>query len=392
MRILLLTQKLPLPLEDGYNLRIHHYVRRLAGRHELHLVSLAQGSLPAELEACFASLVALPVRVPPRPRSLWQKLRWALSVEQFHDRDPALAACIAERLQAHDFDLVWVSGWVMLVYADLFAGLPLFADVIDEGAREAWIELRKARAPWTALLRLKRWYMTRAFERRYFARASLCALVSDADQEAVRRDVPGARTCVVHNGVDPEHFAPLGTPPVEASLIFEGTMAHLPNAEGIVHFCERVLPLILAEMPQVRLFVVGRDPLPEVRALAGPRVEVTGFVEDVRPWLDQATVFVSPLIGGAGIKNKILQAWSMRKPVVATPVSSGGLLAVDGQNLLSASGPEQLAAACLRLLREPELRERLAAAGRETVLAHYSWDAKAEELALRLDEAAARTR
>ncbi|MFT4538038.1 MAG: glycosyltransferase involved in cell wall biosynthesis [Planctomycetota bacterium] len=392
MRILLVLQKLPLPLQDGYNLRIYHYVRRLAERHEIHLLSLEQGQMPDEMLECFASVGTHPMRTPPQPRSLLQKLGWAVSVEQFHDRDPEVSGMLADTVAAYDFDLIWVSGWAMLVYADLFEGTPLFADAIDEGALEAWIEFKKARDPVTALLRLKRWYMTRDFERHYFRKSSLCALVSDADCEAVQHDVPRLETCVVHNGVDPDHFAPMGTTPVEPSLIFEGTMAHVPNAEGIVHFVQHSLPLIHAELPEVRLFVVGRDPTPEVLALAGTHVEVTGFVDDVRPWLDKASVFVSPLIGGAGIKNKVLQAWSMAKAVVATPISSGGLLAVDGENIVSATTPRELADACLRLLRDREERERIAAAGRQTVLDHYSWDAKAEELDLRLRQAAGQNR
>jgi glycosyltransferase involved in cell wall biosynthesis len=104
------------------------------------------------------------------------------------------------------------------------------------------------------------------------------------------------------------------------------------------------------------------------------------MVDDVRPRLDAATVFVCPLLSGAGIKNKILQAWAMEKAVVATARSLGGLRAVPEENVLVADGRRAFADAVLRALADEELRQRLGRNGRATVLEHYAWESKAEQM------------
>ncbi len=380
MKILLVTQKLPLPLEDGYNLRIHHFLPRLARAHAVHLFSLDQGTLTEELRSKLASVTLLPVREVPRARSGLQRLREAFSPDHLHDRDPAVGTALRLRLERERFDLVWVSGWKMLPHASEIHGTPILGDVIDEGAREAWVELLRSRSPAILLRNLRDWLRNRGFERRYFPLASLCLFVSESDAEATQRLCPGLATAVVHNGVDAEYYAPLGIEEEGPSLVFEGGMRHPPNIEGIRYFHRAILPRIREQIPDVRLWIVGKDPGPEIRALAAPLVQVTGFVPDVRPHVARANVFVSPLVGGAGIKNKILQAWAMTKAVVATSVSCGGLAARHGENVILADGEAEFAAACVRLLRDPEERARLGAAGRRTVLERYTWDASAREL------------
>ena len=315
MRILLLTQKLPMPLEDGYNLRIHHFARRLAAEHELHLVSLDQGTITPEQERDFHSISRLPVRPVPRAASPLHRVFEAFSAGHLYDQDPAVRVAVADSITRLMPDLVWVSGWRMLPYTATLGAArpPLLADVIDEGAKEAWVEWRRARGLVERARRWKTYRQCRGFERRYFRAADLCLFVSEADAAATEELCPGLATAVVHNGVDAEHYAPLHGPEEGPSIVFEGGMTHPPNVEGIVHFCRNILPLIRAEMPETHLSIVGKDPLPAVQALAGEGVEVTGFVPDVRPYLARANVFISPLIGGAGIKNKILQAWAMER-------------------------------------------------------------------------------
>ena len=347
MRVLLLTQKLPMPIEDGYNLRIHHYARRIGARHSLTLVSLDEGAISSEQETFFRRVVRVPSRPDPHPGFGPVRLMRALDPAHLHDRDPEVAAELSRVVRNGNFDVAWISGWRMIPYQDVLVDdrgpLPIFGDVVDEGAREAWTEHSKARGLKERLLTWKRARVVQAFERRYFTPLTLCNLVSEADAEAVRGHCPGVRTSVVHNGVDPEHFRPLGLAPEDPSLVFEGTMSFAPNVEAVVWFAREVLPLIQGELPGTRFVAVGRDPSEAVRAVAGRHVTVTGTVDDVRPWLDRATAFVSPLIGGAGIKNKVLQAWAMAKAVVATPLSIGGLEAEDGRNLLLADGAEALA-------------------------------------------------
>lgn len=388
MRILLLTQKLPLPAEDGYNLRLLAYVPRLAPRHTLRLVSLDVGGMPAELETCFERVLRLPRRTPPRtpPIRLLPRL---FSPAELHDSDPAVGAALRAELADFCPDVLWCVGWNMLPHAVGQRGVPVLADVIDEGAREAWIDLLHGPSP-RRLLALVR---TVRFERRYFRRAARCLFVSEQDLAITRRLAPGLRAALVQNGVDFEHYAPGDGPSEPETLVFEGTMSHVPNAQGVLFFCRRVLPLLRRERPGVRFKVVGRDPGPRVRALAEPSpaqsgVEVTGAVDDVRPHVRAAAAFVCPLVGGAGLKNKVLQAWSMGKAVVATPISLGGLDARHGENVLVAEGPRELAAACARVLADPELAARLGAAGRRTVIERYSWDRAARELERHLIEVA----
>ena len=389
MRILLLTHSLPRPLTDGYNLRIEHYVRRLAQRHEVHLVSLDVGELPPDAEQLFASVKTVPVRQPPSASNPLQRLRWAFSVDQVYDCDPAVhetVRAVAEQVRP---DVVWISGWVMLGYAEAVAGIPILGDVIDEGAEEARVIHSQAVGLRDKLVTRKRWYMLRAFERHFFPKAKLICLVSDADRDFVQRDVPGLNLRVVHNGVDPDHFRPLGEQPLHPSLVFEGTMAHVPNAEGIVHFWRTTWPQVRTAFPEASLTICGRDPLPEVQALdREDGIEVTGFVDDVRPYVDRASAFISPLIGGAGIKNKVLQAWAMAKAVIATPLSSGGLDCRPGENIVVAEPGADFGRAVIEVLGDDALRQRLGEGGRQTVLDRYSWDAKTLELEACLEEAA----
>jgi glycosyltransferase involved in cell wall biosynthesis len=208
----------------------------------------------------------------------------------------------------------------------------------------------------------------------------VCNVVAESDRKSILQHLPGLEVSVIHNGVDAEVFAPSGTPPLFPSVVFEGSMGFPPNAEGAVHFCREILPLIRASRPAVHTTIVGSDPRPEVLQLANGHVEVTGFVPDVRSYLERASVFVCPLRSGAGIKNKILQAWAMKKAVVATPISCGGLVVEPDRNILVAETNRDFADAVLRLLGDEALRNRVGERGRATVLEHYSWGAKARQM------------
>jgi glycosyltransferase involved in cell wall biosynthesis len=380
MRILLLAHRLPYPLESGQHLRLYHLARHLAARHELMLVSFGQPPYPAPLAEIFRGISTRPIPVVSSAESWVGRLAYMLDPAEMVPRDPEMAALIGHVTTTFRPDVVWVGGWDMLVYRDRLGPVRVVADLMDDGLLECLREVRRASGAGRRARAIRRLLQTIRWERRYFRQADLCTFVSARDAAWARRVVPGLAVEVVENGVDADFFDPVGLEEDFPSLVFEGNQSFPPNADAAGFLVRRVLPEVRRAYPQCRTYIVGRDPAPETRALAGPHVVVTGRVEDVRPYLERGSVFVCPMRMGAGIKNKILQAWAMARPVVATRVAAGGLRVAPGENIVVADGARALGADIVRLLSDEVRRRQIGKLGRETVLAHYTWSRQAARM------------
>ncbi len=389
MRVLFLAHKPPFPLQDGYNLHNFHHARELSSKHEIDLVAIGNSPAPKELEPFFRAIHLFPRHAPSLRRSRLSRLMHSFSAHEVFEFDPDVLRGI-EALHPQSYDVVWTGGIKMLVYSHRLRGVPVLGDVADDETGPARARLWKSRKPVDVLRRLRELTKITRYQKLFFRHLAVCTVVADPDRDAIERSSPGLDVRVVSNGVDSEYFAPTGEAESSPSLVFEGNMGFAPNAEGIVYFAREVLPLIRAEEPATKLFVVGKDPAPRVRELHGDGIEVTGLVDDVRPYLSRASIFVCPLISGTGIKNKILQAWSMEKCVVATSASCGGLLLDRGRNLVIADGAREFARTVVELLRDPARRRAIGSSGRATVLEHYSWKRKSAELESALLAAAAK--
>jgi glycosyltransferase involved in cell wall biosynthesis len=187
---------------------------------------------------------------------------------------------------------------------------------------------------------------------------------------------------VLPNGVDLEFFHPRRDVQREAqTLVFSGKMSYHANISMVKYLAAEIMPRVWREQPEVRLVIVGKDPVPEVRALgADPRITVTGTVEDIRPYLWRATVAVVPLVYGAGIQNKILEAMACGTPVVTTSRTLSALKVTPGKELIAVDGAEAFASEVLALLKEQGRREAIGAAGAEYVRRWHSWRSIAERL------------
>ena len=377
MKILLLAHRLPYPLEGGQHLRLYHLARHLASRHEISLIAFGEAPYPEALTRLFREIHTLPVEPAPGPRRGLGRLRDAFDPRQLVHRSPAMARLVADVFRQIRPEAAWIGGWDMLVYADELGSARIVADPMDEGCLEQCRNLAHARRPAAALRAVKDLLVNVRWEREYFRRADHCLFVSSVDARWARRIVPGLPVSVVENGVDAEFFRPLGAPEEAATLVFEGNQSFPPNVDAARYFADDILPLVRRSVPLARFVIVGRDPSPSTLALAGDHIVVTGRVEDVRPFLDRATVFVCPMRMGAGIKNKILQAWAMEKPVVATPTAIGGLQAKPGDNIVVAEGAKAFAEAVVSLLQNPTSRQHLGKRGRDNVLTYYSWEQQA---------------
>jgi sugar transferase (PEP-CTERM/EpsH1 system associated) len=205
---------------------------------------------------------------------------------------------------------------------------------------------------------------------------------SSQEREIVANWHGNTHTALIPNGVDLQtyHLSEEASEE-EDRVVFVGKMDYHANIDAVVWFARDILPLIRAHRPGVKFQIVGGFPTKEVQSLGRlPGIEVTGFVEDVRPYLSRATCVVVPLKIGAGTRLKIVEALALGKALVSTSLGAEGIEVKSGQEALLADDPQIFADQVLRVLRNLTLRRDLGRAGRSLVERHYSWDVIGSEL------------
>lgn len=397
MRILWLSHFLPYPPVGAGNLqRTHHLLRQACRDHEVHLVAAdrqvtagADGESRArarrELSDLCASVVLFEL---PSQRSRYHE--WKLIVSSLFRSTPydvnwLSSTSLGEHLRqfsSHDIDLLHVDTLGLAPYAR-WIDAPY---VLNHHNVESDMMARRARSESSPL---KRFYFRREarklaeYERRVCSRAAVNVVVSELDGRRLLEVVGQVPIRVVRNGVDVEYFQSGRSPGNGArGLVFVGTMNWYPNRGAIEHFLGDIWPMLLESDPDRRLTVVGKDP-PAILVAAAEedsRIEATGFVDDVRPYLDRASVYICPIQDGGGTRLKILDALAMAKPIVATRFSVDGLGLREGKHYLRAEKPAEWVDQIDRLAAEPELRKRLSRTGRRFVEERYAWDTVGREL------------
>jgi glycosyltransferase involved in cell wall biosynthesis len=403
VRILIVYRGLPWPIWEGYHLRVLHLFRRLARRHEVHLLGLLhteeQAAREVDLarEGIFASIRTLWL---PR-RSPWGRLRTNLGLgpapAAFHAEYPGFArrlrGVLADLRDRHGLEAGYVfDPWADLLLAEALV-LPTLLDVCDR--RTLFFRRRAERGDLGFLARLRNAQMRRryaGYEAFLLRRYPVATVVSPADRQECLRLCPEARVEVIPNGVDLEMFRPLPeVAEIPGRLILFGNMDFLPNADAAVRVARCILPRVRERHPEASFTIVGTRPLPEVRRLAEevPGVEVTGRVEDLKPWIARACMLVAPMRFGAGIKNKVLESLAMEKPVVTNATGTEALGPEVRRLLVTGESDEELARAVSELLDDSARRRELGRLGREAMARHHSWDAAAARYEALLAELAA---
>lgn len=383
MRLLFLALEPPFPPNDGGRIRTYHILREMARRHEVTLATFAADEETdrerlAALEALCRAVVAFPKPRAPRrtlPRKAFDFFRRRPAcLSQY--RSPALETALRRWAAERAFDIVHVDQILLAQYAEALRPLPavLTHHNIEAEAQRRQIALDRHLSLWRrmlARLECRRW---RGYELDASRRFGALACVSAREAAYFRRHVPEVPAVVVPNGVDTQAFRPVQRDSNEPILLYSGRMDYPPNVDAVRWCCEEVLPLVQRAIPAARLLIVGRDPTPEVRALAGrPGVEVTGTVPDVRPYYARAALYIVPLRFGAGTRLKILEAMAMGMPIVSTPLGSEGLDLRPGEDLVEADSAPAFARAVVELLSDGERRAQLSAQARRTVEARFDW-------------------
>lgn len=213
---------------------------------------------------------------------------------------------------------------------------------------------------------------TRRRELDVYRRADAVIVVTESDRRTLLHYLPGSRIAVVPNihqgGVDVPGFRERRP----NSLLFVGGFEHLPNVDAVLYFCREILPLIRQSVPDVSVTIVGDAPPEEVRSLGSATVTVTGWVPEVKPYLDSHLISIAPLRFGSGMKGKVGEAMANGLPVVVTGVAAEGMELRDNDTALIADSAGAFASAVVRLLRDEELHLRLSTNGRHAAKARWS--------------------
>jgi glycosyltransferase involved in cell wall biosynthesis len=375
MRVAFFTPYLPYPPDTGGKTRSYYLARALATRLEvdLYTVFYGKGPAPAEIEAVgqFCHRV-----VPLRLNKSWHpiaRLQRALaplprSVDYFCTVDSLRQA--GQDLAAGGYDLVIADEICMTPYAELAPHLPrmVLRQKVDHLHYQ---EMARAR-PWSLDKGLD---SLEAAKLRRYERAKMPLYQA----YVIGRYALHATSLVIPNGVDLSTFVPAGRPKAkDSTLLYVGAMHYYPNADAVGFFFEAMYERIRQAVPGVRVQIVGNAPPPDLQRLAHlPGVEVTGGVADVRPYYEEATVFIVPLRLGGGTRLKIVEAMAMGLPVVSTTVGAEGLSVRSGEDILIADDPISFSESVLQLLADAGLRERISKNG-QRLARHYNWSELAE--------------
>lgn len=397
MRILVITNRLPYPLDRGENLRIYHILRRIAERHEVTMLTFSDPTdedpqALDHLRPLFHEIVTVPFTMGgafANPLQLLQFLLRGIPIDLrlFYSED--MIRQIKRLTSQTEFDAVQIEHPILGQYLDylpesLQSRTVLVAHDVDykKGRRMAAVEKRFLRRMRVLLhsVMMTRWEPMQA------GRFPCYVTVSDVDRQVLLASNPKIRSEVVPNGVDAEALQPLPVIHDKKSLAYVGSMSAPTNIDAVLWFAQEIFPKIRQQGEGVEFWIVGKDPAPEVIALAGDDIFVTGRVDDVQPYYEQTMLCVVPLRAGGGTRLKILEAMALGRPIVSTSVGCEGIEVSDGINIMIADTAEAFVEKVMQMLGDPVLRDNIRSQARKLVEDKYGWNQLADKMTSILEQ------
>jgi polysaccharide biosynthesis protein PslH len=396
MRILWVKAGGLVPPDTGGKIRSYNILRELARQHSVTFFSFYaahEGDLHDSLKELVDRVVCVPLSLP-RPKSYAEASDYVIrlfSSEPYgvakycrpEVRRALQKLCNEETFDVIVCDFVFAAGVVPWNWS---GPKVLFAHNVEAIIWRRHYEIA-ANPLWKAISWLEWRRMERA-EQRCLQLADHVLTVSNADRDVFARSVAPEKLTVIPTGVDVDYFQHFSVEEKPNSLVFTGSMDWLPNEDAILYFVEAILPLIKRQCQEVSLEVVGRNPSRKLQAVAEREksLRLTGWVEDIRPFVARGAICIVPLRIGGGTRLKIFEAMAMGKAVISTTVGAEGLPVQSGKNILLADTPNDFAESVLCLLRDSDLRRRLGTSARTLVQENYSWERVAKSFADSLQE------
>jgi glycosyltransferase involved in cell wall biosynthesis len=406
MSVLWISQNLPFPPKGGVLQRNYNLLKEASRFADIHLIAVLKKDVVPEFDAAKAatelSKFCRRVDVVELATEASRVVYLLVAVASLFTRAPftlnwaksgRLRNAIATAMRGFDFDLVFFDTISLAPYQDI---VKRSACILNHHNCES--QLFERRIPFERNV-LKRAYLRveakklRLAESALMPRFAMNFAVSALDADRLRDIGPTADIEVVSNGVDVDYFRSTGLQQIPGNLLMVGGMNWFPNRDAALFMLREIWPRLVTEVPSASLTIVGSHPPPAVEEIGqrDRRVTVCGFVDDVRPYMDQAQIFVCPMRDGGGTRLKILDALAMGKPIVATEMAVEGIGVEPEREVLLANSPEDFVRQVKRLIDDPELRTRLSTASRKFVEEKFAWPIVGERMRALFERASRRS-
>lgn len=380
-RILVICHNLP-SLNVGATLPFYHACRYLSKDNEIFLFYFNRGEISSDIldYTCGSDFL----QIPQHNTFLQQSssvIRNMISYYAFKQPGdsfynyyyyPQAAQKIDTLIRDKSIELV-ITDAPMAFYVRA-KNIPKIVYALDAVSEFYLQNYKVARSLQQKLLSSLQYVNFKIYEKTVYNDFDCCIVVTERDKKLLSGNI-NVPIIVVPNGVDTDYFSPRDTQVNDNSMVFVGDMGSTPNVDAMIYFYKEIYPKIRESVPSIQLVIVGRNPAKEIIALTkDPNIQVTGAVEDVRPFIASSTVVITPMISGMGIKNKILEAMSMGKVVITTSAGCEGIHITHCTDGIVANDPEDFSEKVRYVLANPNFRKFLEKNARKTVMDKYRWD------------------
>lgn len=389
MNILWLSHLVPYPPKGGVNQRSYNLMKELSKYHNVFIICFSQRSQQPTQEKRVEAVKGLSsvgevidVFTFESDQSKWKKL--LLVLKSLFRQDPYTINWIKKPGVDKAITQVIADKNIELVHFDTISWAAYLhhtgdcKSVLNHHNVESHMMLRRANKESNLL---KKFYFyqegikLRAYEKKICRKFDLNITCSSTDTDRLLQTLPGLKVATIPNGVDLDYFKPIGLDQYKNSIVFAGGLSWYPNIAAIEFFVKHVWPILIKEIPSVSMKVIGRNPPKWLLDFSKKtdNFDVTGFVDDVRPYIDQASIYVCPINDGGGTKLKILDALAMGKAIVANEIACEGINVVEGESVIFAEEPQEFVNKIKMLFGDDELRATIGVKGRALIEKDYDY-------------------
>ena len=389
MKILFLSQRFVFPMDTGGKIRTGNILRELGKLAEVTVISNVESPKDDgyidQMRGLCNHFVSVPWKETERYSirfyfSVLLKKFSRYPVSVLNDYSRSLEQALLQELERQDYDLLICDFLQSTLNLRKVSGIPtlLFQHNVEAQITQRHVE--------RASNEVARRFWSIQHKRMFRHEKAMCLnfdgviAVSDSDKEIMENWYGATNVHTIPTGVDIEFFKPLEEVAQKQQLVFTGSLDWLPNEDALVHFIDSIFPEVKSAFSKVHLLIVGRKPPPRLERLVKGRedIELTGWVDDTRPYIAESTVYIVPIRIGGGTRMKIYEALAMGKALVSTTVGAEGLPLTNGEHFLNADEDSDFANAVIELLGDENKRQELAHNARAYVVEHFGWNKVAE--------------